>query len=102
MKKKLLLSAIIGTCSNMAFAQTSARTDINSAITNWLIPIMGLLFIVGVTITILHNLDGIRGKQGTDQKEAWFNVIQTVVFILVGISILYFVVSKVSAISFSV
>jgi hypothetical protein len=102
MKKKLLLSAIIGTFSNLVFAQTSARSDINTAISNWIIPILGFLFIVGTVITILHNMDGIRGKAGADQKEAWFNVGQTVVYILVGISIIYFVVSKVTAISFTV
>ena len=102
MKKKLLLLSALLSFSTLAFSQTTARSDINTAFSSWLIPIMAVLFIVGTGIVIFHNMDALRGKSGTDQKEAWFNLFLHVVYVAIGISILYYVVSKVTAISFTV
>lgn len=102
MKKSFFTFSLLVCSATQLFAQNTARTDINQAIQNWMIPTIALLFIVGTVLSILHNMDGIRGKQGADQKEAWMNVFQHVIYILIGITVLYFVANKVSSINFSV
>lgn len=102
MKKKLFLLSALLSFSTLAFSQTTVRSDINNTINNLFIPILGISLVIVTILSVLHNADGIRGKAGADQKEAWFNVGQTVVFIMVGISVILYIAERATSITFSI
>lgn len=51
MKKKLILLVLILQVSEMLSAQTvNARTDLNNILTNYILPVAGLLLFIGFVI----------------------------------------------------
>lgn len=63
MKKKLISLVLILQVSEALSAQTiNARTDLNNILTNYILPVAGLLLFLGFIILVIANLDSIRGK----------------------------------------
>lgn len=102
MKKKLFLLSALLSFSTLAFSQTTARSDINTTLNDWIIPIIIFELILATALTIISNSDGMWGKSGSDSKQSWVNIGKIVVYVSVGISILYFVVSKTTTITISI
>ena len=101
MKKKLLLCALMVQSSSMLFAQ-SARTDINTVITNWIIPGACLCIIVGFIVHVINNLDGLRGKNGASKSEAWLAVGEGVAYVLAIVVAIGFVATTLASMAFAI
>jgi hypothetical protein len=85
------------------FAQmASSRTEINSMLSSWLVPAIGLLMFLCFAVLLLINMDGLRGKNGASQEEAWLNVGKGMLFVVLGIASLTFVASKISSMNFTI
>lgn len=102
MKKKFVLCGLMLQVSSGLFAAGDARSEINSLISTWLIPILGLCFIASFIVLVLTNSDGLRGKNGASKYEAWIAVAEGMIFVVVGIAALYFIVNRVSTMAFSI
>lgn len=101
MKKKLFLFALLIPISNLLMAE-DGKSIVNQFMTNWIIPAIGLLLVAGFVNQIVHNFDGLRGKNGASQSEAWTEVGKAAAFVVFGIALLYLVAQQVSSISFSI
>lgn len=102
MKKKFLLSFSAYMPAMMYAQSASSRTEINSMLQSWIIPIMGLIVFTAFAILVFVNLDALRGKNGLSKEEGWMNVGQGVIYVVLGISILGFVASKLAGMSFTI
>jgi hypothetical protein len=100
MKKKLLICALM-IQSSSAFAQNS-RSEINSLISSWIIPVVGLLMLIGFLALVVHNIDGLRGKNGLSKQDAWIAVGEGMIFVVVGISAFGYVASRLASMNFQV
>ena len=45
-----------------------SRTEINTMLNSWLVPVLGLGLLIGFAGLVWHNIDGIRGKNGASNK----------------------------------
>lgn len=69
MKKKLVSLILMLQVSEILSAQTiNARTDLNNILTNYILPVAGLLLFLGFIVLVIANLDSIRGKNGASEK----------------------------------
>lgn len=101
MKKKILLFALMIQVSELLMAE-DGKSIVNQFLTNWIIPAVGLLLVAAFVNQVVHNLDGLRGKNGASQSEAWTEVGKAAAFVVFGIALLYLVAQQVSSISFSI
>jgi len=101
MKKKIFVAALMVQSSSLLFAQNS-RSDINSLLSSWIIPVVGLLMFVGFAVLVIANFDGIRGKNGTDSNEAWMSVGKGMIYVVLGVAAFGWVASKLASMNFQV
>lgn len=102
MKKRILLVLLIGFPTIMSAQSINSRTDINSMLQSWIIPIMGIIMFLAFAVLVFVNLDALRGKNGLSKEEGWMNVGQGLVYIVLGIAALSFVASKLAGMSFTI
>lgn len=63
MKKIILLGILSCLSTSRLLAQgLQSRTEINSMLNSWLVPVLGLGLFIGFAGLVWHNIDGIRGK----------------------------------------
>ena len=85
MKKKIVLLGLLLQASSSMFAQTAnSRSDINSMLSSWLIPAIGLLML------------------GLSKQDGWISVGEGMIFIVVGIAAIGFIASKLASMNFSI
>lgn len=101
MKKKLITCGMMLQASSTLFAQNS-RGDINTMISSWLIPVVGLCLIGGFIFVVVQNFDGLRGKNGANKAEAWWAVGEGIIFVVLGVGAITFVASKLAGMNFSI
>lgn len=101
MKKKFVLFSLLLMASSGAFAQTNARTDINTMITNVILPVFGLGMLAGFLGLLWHNFEGLRGKNGLSKQDAWLSVGEGMVYVFLGSSLLSAVAVKLSSMNVS-
>lgn len=80
----------------------NARTDLNSILTNVVLPVAAFLLFLGLIILIIANLDSIRGKNGASAEEGWMNVGKGVAYIFVILTILGAIATKLATMNFSI
>lgn len=103
MKKKILLFALMIQVSSVLFAQTAnSRSDINSMINSWIIPVVGLLLLIGFLALVIHNIDAIRGKNGLSKQDGWLSVGEGMAFVVVAVAAIGFVANKLAGMNFSI
>ena len=87
MKKKIVLLGLLLQASSSMFAQTAnSRSDINSMLSSWLIPAIGLLMLGGFIGLVIYNQEALRGKNGLSKQDGWISVGEGMIFIVVGIA----------------
>lgn len=101
MKKKLFLFTLMLQASSSLFAQ-SARTDINSLMSTWLIPIVGFLMLAAFIGLVIHNMDALLGKNGLSKQDGWINVGTGLIYVACGIAAISFVATKVAGMNFTI
>lgn len=87
--------------SSILSAQNS-RTDINSVLSSWIWPIVGLGFLLSFAGLIWHNWDALRGKNGLSAQDGWMAVGLGLVYVLVGLTALQWVATKVASMNYSI
>ena len=103
MKKFILVGAFSCLTNLSLFAQgLQSRTEINSMLNSWLVPVLGLGLIIGFAGLVWHNIDGIRGKNGASKQDAWTAVGEGMIFVILGIAAIGYVANKVAAMNFSI
>ena len=101
MKKKIVLLGLMLQASSSMFAQTAnSRSDINSMLSSWLIPAIGLLG--GFIGLVIYNQEALRGKNGLSKQDGWISVGEGMIFIVVGIAAIGFIASKLASMNFSI
>jgi hypothetical protein len=99
--KKIISIAMMAAMSLPLFAQNS-RTDINSMLNSWFVPVIGLGLFVGFVGLVWHNIDAIRGKNGASKQDGWMAVGEGMVYIVLVVAALTFVASKLAGMTFSI
>ena len=103
MKKKIVLLGLMLQASSSMFAQTAnSRSDINSMLSSWLIPAIGLLMLGGFIGLVIYNQEALRGKNGLSKQDGWISVGEGMRFIVVGIAAIGFIASKLASMNFSI
>ena len=103
MKKKILLFSLMAQASSTLFAQSvDSRTEINSIMNSWLIPIAGFLLLVGFIALVIQHIDAIRGKNGLSKQDGWFAVGEGIVYIVITIGAIGFIAHKAAGMSFNI
>ena len=98
MKKKIVLLGLMLQASSSMFAQTAnSRSDINSMLSSWLIPAIGLLMLGGFIGLVIYNQEALRGKNGLSKQDGWISVGEGMIFIVVGIAAIGFIASKLAS-----
>ena len=101
MKKKLLMCTLMFQTSSVLFAQNS-RSDINSLLSSWVAPVVGFGILLGFLGLVIQNFDAIRGKNGLSKQDGWLAVGEGIIYVVLVISAIVFVASKVAGINFTV
>lgn len=101
MKKKLFLLTLMLQASSSLFAQ-NARTDINSLMSTWLIPVVAFLILASFLGLVIHNMDALLGKNGLSKQEGWINVVLGIVYVACGIAAIGLVATKVAGMNFTI
>lgn len=103
MKKKILFFSLMAQASSTLFAQSAnSRTEINSIMNSWLIPIAGFLLLIGFLALVIQHLDAIRGKNGLSKQDGWFAVGEGMIYVVLSIAAIGIVAAKVAGMSFSI
>lgn len=103
MKKRIILLTLLLQVSSALFAQTAnSRSDINSMLSSWLIPAIGLVMLGGFVGLVIHNQEALRGKNGLSKQDGWISVGEGMIFIVVGIAAIGFIASKLASMNFSI
>lgn len=104
MKKKLLFLFMLVLSHDSLFAQTgsSSRSEINSMLSSWLIPVIGLGLLLGFVALVWNNIDAIRGKNGLSKQDGWMAVGEGMIFVILGIGAIGFVAHKIASMNFTV
>lgn len=103
MKKKIVLLGLMLQASSSMFAQTAnSRSDINSMLSSWLIPIVSALMLTGFIGLVVHNQDALRGKNGLSKQDGWISVGEGMIFVVLGIAAIGFIASKLASMNFSI
>ena len=103
MKKKLVSLILMLQVSEILSAQTiNARTDLNNILTNYILPVAGLLLFLGFIVLVIANLDSLRGKNGASAEEGWMNVGKGTAFIFVILTLLGAIANKLASMSFQI
>lgn len=87
--------------SSGVFAQSS-RTDINSALSTWIWPVVGFGFLCCFARLVWVNWDAIQGKGGLQKQDGWLAVGEGLIYVLVICTALGFVAGKVAAMNYSI
>ncbi len=103
MKKKLISLILTLQVPEMLSAQViNARSDLNNILTNYILPVAGLLLFLGFIVLVIANLDSIRGKNGASAEEGWMNVGKGTAFIFVILTLLGAIANKLASMSFQI
>lgn len=103
MKKIILLGILSCLSTSRLLAQgPQSRTEINTMLNSWLVPVLGLGLLIGFAGLVWHNIDGIRGKNGASKQDAWTAVGEGMIFVILGIAAIGYVANKVATMSFSI
>lgn len=103
MKKKIVLLIFLLFEHTISFAQSAtSRSEINSILSSWIVPAIGLLMFLAFAVLVIINLDALRGKNGMSQEEGWMNVGKGMIFVVLGVAALGFVASKLATMNFTV
>ena len=103
MKKRIVLLTLILQVSSALFAQTAnSLSDINSMLSSWLKPAIGLVMLGGFVGLVIHNQEALRGKNGLSKQDGWISVGEGMIFIVVGIAAIGFIASKLASMNFSI
>lgn len=101
MKKKILFFVSLLLVSQYLMAE-DGRSIINNILTTWVIPFVSFLLTVNFANQVYHNMDGLRGKNGASQSEAWTEVGKAAAYILCAVALWILVSQKASSISITV
>ena len=103
MKKKLVsLILILQVSAILAAPPLNPRTDLKNILTNYILPVAGLLLFLGFIVLVIANLDSIRGKNGASAEEGWMNVGKGTAFIFVILTLLGAIANKLASMSFQI
>lgn len=81
----------------------SIRSEINSFISTYAIPIIAMFLVIGAGIGLVMNFDKIIDKDGNGtRKEGLINLLWVVAYVMIGIVMLGAVVSLVSRLNLKV
>ena len=103
MKKKLVSLILMLQVSEILSAQTiNARTDLNNILTNYILPVGGVLLFLGFLVLVIANLDCLWGNNGASAEEGWMNVGKGTAFIFVILTLLGAIANKLASMSFQI
>lgn len=103
MKKKVLFFVLMLQASTSMFAQSAnSRADINSMISSWIVPAVGLLMLGGFIGLVIHNQEALRGKNGLSKQDGWLSVGEGMIYVVFGVAAMGFVASKLAGMNFTI
>jgi len=77
---------------------STMKSTMQSFVDDYILPIAGILLIVGVIWSVIHNFDLINDKEGQGKKkEGLMNVAWTVGYIFAGLAVLVGMVTYISS-----